>query len=68
MQLYRLSVIVGDHTVDRAVWADRMEIQEGAIVFKNYEGDILSMYPVKFTFITNVESKEQYERRKAGEV
>lgn len=65
--LYRLSVIVGDRTVDRAVWAFDMIVSNNAYLFRDEHTDLIAAYPVRITYITNIETKEQYEKRKAGE-
>jgi hypothetical protein len=67
-KLYKLSIIVGNNTVERGVWADRMSIKEGAIVFKNLEEEVVALFPVQYTFITSIETAEEVEeRRKAKE-
>jgi hypothetical protein len=63
-KLYKLSVIVGNNTVERGVWADRMSIKDGAIVFENIEGETVALFPVQYTFITSIETAEEVEERK----
>lgn len=67
-KLYKLSIIVGNNTVERGVWADRVSIKDGAIVFENIEGETVALFPVQYTFITSIETAEEVEeRRKAKE-
>ena len=65
MKLYRLSVIVGDTTVERGVWANDMIIKEGCYFFRDEYNELLQSYPTRYTFITNIETKEEYDARKA---
>ena len=65
MKLYRLSVIVGDTTVERGVWANDMIIKEGCYFFRDEYNELLQSYPTRFTFITSIETKEDYDARKA---
>jgi hypothetical protein len=65
MKLYRLSVIVGNTTIDRGVWAESLDMKEGLYLFYNNEYELIQSYPTQFTFITNIETKEEYDARKA---
>ena len=71
MNLYRV-VVLREHkeNLERGVWADRMEIQNENILFmsSNEEGVevLVAMYPACQTIITNVETKEEYDKRKAS--
>ena len=65
MKLYRLSVIVGDTTIERGVWANDMIIKEGCYFFRDEYNELLQSYPTRYTFITNIETKEEYDARKA---
>lgn len=65
MKLYRLSVIVGNTTIERGVWADDMVIKDGCYFFRDEYSELLQSYPTQFTFITNIETKEEYDARKA---
>lgn len=73
-KLYRVSVILGNTTIERAIWADDMIITDGCYFFRNQgEGplgmrtnDLVAAYPTNSTFITNIETQEQYERRKSS--
>jgi len=65
MNLYRLSVIVGDTTIERGVWAANIRIADGCYFFRDEYNELLQSYPTQYTFITNIESKEEYDARKA---
>jgi hypothetical protein len=65
MKLFRLSIIVGDTTVERGVWADNIRIADGCYFFRDEYNELLQSYPTQYTFITNIETKEEYDARKA---
>ena len=65
MKLYRLSVITGNTTIERGVWADDMIIKDGCYFFRDEYNELLQSYPTQFTFITNIETKDEYDARKA---
>ena len=65
MKLYRLSVITGNTTIERGVWANDMIIKEGCYFFRDEYNELLQSYPTRFTFITSIETKEDYDARKA---
>jgi hypothetical protein len=65
MKLYRLSVIVGNTTIERGVWADDMIIKDGCYFFRDEIMELVQAYPTRYTFITNIETKEEYDARKA---
>jgi hypothetical protein len=65
MKLYRLSVIVGNTTIERGVWADNLDMKEGLYLFYNDKGEAIQSYPAQLTFITSIETKEDYDARKA---
>ena len=65
MKLFRLSIIVGDTTIERGVWADDMIIKEGCYFFRDEYNELLQSYPSRYTFITSIETKEDYDARKA---
>jgi len=65
MKLYRLSVIVGNTTIERGVWADNLDMKEGLYIFYNDKGEAIQSYPAQLTFITSIETKEEYDTRKA---
>jgi hypothetical protein len=67
MNLYKLSVVLGNSTIDRGVWADDMIISDGCYMFRNKgenQYDLVSSFPVNLTFITSIETEEQVEERK----
>ena len=65
MKLYRLSVITGNTTIERGVWADDMIIKDGCYFFRDEYNELLQSYPTRYTFITSIETKEDYDARKA---
>jgi hypothetical protein len=65
MKLYRLSIIVGDTTIERGVWATDMIISDGCYFFRDEYSELLQAYPTQYTFITNIETKSEYDARKA---
>ena len=65
MKLYRLSVITGNTTIERGVWADDMIISDGCYFFRDQMMELLQSYPTRYTFITSIETKEDYDARKA---
>jgi hypothetical protein len=65
MKLFRLSIIVGDTTVERGVWANDMIISDGCYFFRDEYSELLQAYPTQYTFITNIETKSEYDARKA---
>jgi len=65
MKLYRLSVITGNTTIERGVWADSVRIADGCYFFRDEYNELLQSYPIQYTFITNIESKDEYDARKA---
>ena len=70
MKLYRIIVLQQDkENLERGVWADRMEFQGESILFLSFDKEtladkIVGLYPARFTVITNVETKEEYDKRK----
>ena len=65
MKLYRLSVITGNTTIERGVWADNMRVADGCYFFHDEYNELLQSYPTQYTFITNIETKDEYDARKA---
>ena len=65
MKLYRLSVITGNTTIERGVWADNVRVVDGCYFFRDEYNELLQSYPIQYTFITNIESKNEYDARKA---
>ena len=72
MNLYRVVVLQKDkENLERGVWADRMDIQGESILFLAFDKDTLTdrlvgLYPAQYTVITNIETKEEYDKRKAS--
>jgi len=70
MKLYRVIVLQQDKdNLERGVWADRMEFQGDSILFLAFDKETLAdklvgLYPARYTVITNVETKEEYDKRK----
>lgn len=66
MKLYRLTIMTPTGNVDRGVWAETLNIKDGCYIFRNFveENDLVAAYPIASTFITNIETQEQYDRRK----
>lgn len=66
MKLYRLTVMGGHQGLDRGVWADNF--QEDAGAYRFYVDDqLVASYPVSRTIIVNIETKEDYDKRKTAE-
>ena len=70
MNLYRVIVLQMDkENLERGVWADKMDINGTNIVFlKEDEGFVLqtiAVYPAQYTIVSNIESKVDYDKRKA---
>ena len=72
MNLYRVVVLQKDkENLERGVWADRMDIQGESILFLTFDVDnmtdrLVGLYPAQYTVITNIETKEEYDKRKAS--
>jgi hypothetical protein len=66
MKLYRLTVIGGQQGLDRGVWANKFEEDAGAYRFY-VDGKLIASYPVSRTIIVNIETKEDFDKRKAEE-
>jgi hypothetical protein len=72
MNLYRVIVLREDKEhLERGVWADRMEFKGESILFIAFDTDIMAdritaLYPARYTVITSVETKEEYDKRKAS--
>jgi hypothetical protein len=70
MNLYKLSVILQDSTIERGVWADDMIVSEGCYTFRNMgdnQYDMVAYYPVDRTFIYSIETEAQVEERKSNQ-
>jgi hypothetical protein len=72
MKLFRVIVLQQDkENLERGVWADRMEFQGKSILFLTFDENtmadkVVGLYPAHFTVVTNVETKEEYDKRKAS--
>ena len=72
MNLYRVVVLQKDkENLERGVGADRMDIQGESILFLAFDVDnmadrLVGLYPAQYTVITNIETKEEYDKRKAS--
>ena len=72
MNLYRVVVLQKDkENLESGVWADRMDIQGESILFLTFDVDnmtdrLVGLYPAQYTVITNIETKEEYDKRKAS--
>ena len=70
MNLYRLIVLREDkENLERGVWADRMEFKGDSILFLAFDTDsmqdrMVGLYPARYTVITSVETKEEFDKRK----
>ena len=65
MKLYRIVVITPTANVERGVWADSLDMKEGLLLFYNDEMEVIQSYPSQITYITNIETQEEYDARKA---
>lgn len=70
MNLYRI-VVLREHkeNIERGVWADKMEIQGSNILFftdKDGVDELTALFPAQYTIITNIETKEEYDKRKGS--
>jgi hypothetical protein len=71
MNLYRLIVLREDkENLERGVWADRMEFKGESILFLVFDTDsmqdrMVGLYPARYTVVTSVETKEEFDKRKA---
>ena len=70
MNLYRVIVLREDkENLERGVWADKMEFNGDSILFLAFDTDTMSdrmvgLYPARYTVITSVETKEEFDKRK----
>jgi len=70
MNLYRVIVLREDkENLERGVWADRIEFQGESILFLTFdtgstEDRLVGLYPARYTVVTNVETKEEFDKRK----
>jgi hypothetical protein len=72
MNLYRVIVLREDkENLERGVWADKMEFKGESILFLAFSVDsmqdeLVGLYPARYTVITSVETKEEYNKRKSS--
>jgi hypothetical protein len=72
MNLYRVIVLREDkENLERGVWADKMELKGESILFLAFSVDsmqdeLVGLYPARYTVITSVETKEEYDKRKSS--
>lgn len=70
MNLYRVIVLREDkENLERGVWADRMDVKGESLLFLTYDTDnmqdrLVGLYPARYTVVTSVESKEEFDKRK----
>jgi hypothetical protein len=70
MNLYRVLVLREDkENLERGVWADKMEFKGDSILFLAFDTDsmqdrMVGLYPARYTVITSVETKEEFDKRK----
>jgi len=71
MNLYRVIVLREDkENLERGVWADKMEFKGDSILFLAFDTDsmqdrMVGLYPARYTVVTSVETKEEFDKRKA---
>ena len=72
MNLYRVIVLREDkENLERGVWADKMEFKGESILFLAFDIDsmedrMVGLYPARYTVVTNVETKEEFDKRKGS--
>lgn len=64
MKLYRLIIITPTANISRGVWANYIRLNESYVEFIDSDRETLAVYPTKCTIITNIETKEEYDRKK----
>ena len=67
MKLYRLILVTPTGNINRGVWAADLTVTDGVYFFRDgsIEKDYLvASYPTSITFITSIETKEEYEAKK----
>lgn len=73
MKLYRLILVTPTGNINRGVWADDMIVEDGVYYFRTLQLiesgemkvlELVASYPTNITFITNIETKEEYEAKK----
>lgn len=66
MKLYRITIITPSVNIERGVWADYTRVSDGQLQFLDAEREVLAVYPVNYTLITSIETKEEYDKRKSS--
>lgn len=69
MRLFRVTVITPSVNIERGVWADYMKVKDGQILFTEdteLGEKTVGVYPVNYTMITSIETKEDYDKRKSS--
>ena len=66
MKLYRITIITPSVNIERGVWADYTRISDGQLQFLDADRETIAAYPVNYTFITSIETKEEYDKRKSS--
>jgi hypothetical protein len=66
MKLYRVTIITPSINIERGVWANYMRISDGQVAFLDENRDAIALYPVNYTMVTSIETKEEYDKRKSG--
>ena len=70
MNLYRVIVLREDkENLERGVGADKMEFKGDSILFLTFDTDnmqdrLVGLYPARYTVVTSVETKEEFDKRK----
>ena len=73
MKLYRLILVTPTININRGVWADDMIVENEVYYFRNLQsvesgmvvtGDLVAAFPIQFTSIISIETKEEYEAKK----
>ena len=66
MKLYRITVITPALNIERGVWADHLTADEHSLIFKDKNFEEIARYPINYTMITSIETKEEYDKRKSS--
>jgi hypothetical protein len=66
MKLYRITIITPSINIERGVWANYTRISDGQVQFLDSDREIIAAYPVNYTMVTSIETKEEYDKRKSS--
>jgi hypothetical protein len=66
MKLYRITIITPSINIERGVWASYTRISDGQVQFLDSDREIIAAYPVNYTMVTSIETKEEYDKRKSS--